>query len=227
MIEAKNKQGRCILVCAGQFTPIEIPVDEQDYVIAVDGGFSYCQMLGILPNLIVGDFDSVSDKDLEQIEQIECCAPERVRRFVPEKDDTDTIAAVKIGLEKGYRKFFLYGALGGRLDHTIANIQTLLYIKNREATGYIMSHDSLLTVIRDEEIHFHRGMEGRMSLFCLGEHASGVSISGMKYPLQNATLTNDFPIGISNEFLAQEEGYIGVENGALFVMVEWVNDLPC
>ena len=213
--------GKCILVCAGEFVPIEILVEEGDFVIAVDGGFRYCQMLGILPDLILGDMDSASEEERLLIEEIEQDAPERVHRLKPEKDDTDTLSAVREGLERGYRKFYFYGALGGRLDHSIANIQTLLFLKKRGAVGYILTDRQLITAIRNEEITFHKGVEGRLSLFSLGEKAEKVTIQGMKYPLAEAAVTNDFPIGISNEFIKSEEALVRVEDGELLIMVEW------
>lgn len=213
--------GKCILVCAGEFVPIEIPVEDGDYVIAVDGGFRYCQMLGILPDLILGDMDSASEEERAVIEEIEREDPSRIHRLKPEKDDTDTLSAVREGLERGYRKFYFYGALGGRLDHSIANIQTLLFLKKQGAVGYILTDTQLVTVIRNEEITFHAGVEGRMSLFSLGEKAEKVTIKGMKYVLTEDTVTNDFPIGISNEFLKTEEALVRVENGELLIMVEW------
>ena len=213
--------GKCILVCAGEFVPIEIPVEDGDYVIAVDGGFRYCQMLGILPDLILGDMDSASEEERAVIEEIEREDPSRIHRLKPEKDDTDTLSAVREGLERGYRKFYFYGALGGRLDHSIANIQTLLFLKKQGAVGYILTDTQLVTVIRNEEITFHTGVEGRMSLFSLGEKAEKVTIKGMKYVLTEDTVTNDFPIGISNEFIKTEEALVRVENGELLIMVEW------
>ena len=213
--------GKCILVCAGEFVPIEIPVEDGDYVIAVDGGFRYCQMLGILPDLILGDMDSASEEERAVIEEIEREDPSRIHRLKPEKDDTDTLSAVREGLERGYRKFYFYGALGGRLDHSIANIQTLLFLKKQGAVGYILTDTQLVTVIRNEEITFHAGVEGRMSLFSLGEKAEKVTIKGMKYVLTEDTVTNDFPIGISNEFIKTEEALVRVETGELLIMVEW------
>lgn len=213
--------GKCILVCAGEFVPIEIPVEDGDYVIAVDGGFRYCQMLGILPDLILGDMDSASEEERAVIEEIEREDPSRIHRLKPEKDDTDTLSAVREGLERGYRKFYFYGALGGRMDHSIANIQTLLFLKKQGAVGYILTDTQLVTVIRNEEITFHAGVEGRMSLFSLGEKAEKVTIKGMKYVLTEDTVTNDFPIGISNEFIKTEEALVRVENGELLIMVEW------
>lgn len=213
--------GKCILVCAGEFVPIEILVEEGDLVIAVDGGFHYCQMLGILPDLILGDLDSISEEERVIIEEIEDDDPGRVHRLQPEKDDTDTLSAVREGLKRGYRKFYFYGALGGRLDHSIANMQTLLFLKKQGAVGYILTDRQLITVIRNEEITFHAGVEGRMSLFSMGECAQKVTIRGMKYPLADFTVTNDFPIGISNEFIKNEEASVRVEEGELLIMVEW------
>lgn len=195
------QKGKCIIVCAGDFTPIQIHKGEHDFVIAADGGYAYCQMVGLFADLILGDFDSVPDKISEEIKQIEKTDPERVCRFPAEKDDTDTFAAIRAGLDRGYQKFFFYGAMGGRLDHTIANLQCLQYLKNHGAKGYLMDLHTMITVIKNEEIKFHPKMEGTLSLFCMGERAEGVYIKNMKYELDNATLTNEFPVGISNEFL--------------------------
>lgn len=221
MVTREEKKGKCILVCAGEFVPIEIDRTEDDFCIAVDGGLSYCQMLGILPDLCIGDFDSLKEEDRACLSMIEEQDKDRVIRLKPEKDDTDTLAAIKYGLEKGYRKFYFYGATGGRLDHTFANLQCLLYIRKHGAKGYLMSADSMITVICEEEIRFHSNMEGTLSLFSMGEKAEGVTISNMKYELEQAVITNDFPIGISNEFLKGKAGCIRVEKGQLLVIVSW------
>ena len=110
--------------------------------------------------------------------------------------------------------------MGGRLEHTIANIQCLSFLKNQGARGYLMEADSMLTVIRDETVGFRPSMEGFLSLFALGERAEGITITGMKYLLDRAVLTNDFPIGISNEFIGQG-AQVTVERGMLLVIVSW------
>lgn len=216
-------EGKCIVVGAGDLTVGTIPVEEKDYVIAVDGGLTYCGVLQIEPDMIVGDFDSVSEGERKALLQLQEEIPERILWLTPEKDDTDMLVALRHGLEKGYRDFRIYAGTGGRLDHTIANIQCLLYLKKQDATGYLCDGTGMTLVIRNEEISFRKELEGYLSLFALGAEARGVSIQGMKYPLDHYTMTNDYPIGISNEFIG-EAAVIRVENGEVVCMVQWAED---
>ena len=110
--------GNCIVIGAGDLTIGEIRVHEEDLLIAVDGGLDYGGILGIEPDLILGDFDSVSGQAEEKVNALENRIPERVVRLPKEKDDTDMLAALKEGLARGYRDFRIFAATGGRLDHT-------------------------------------------------------------------------------------------------------------
>ncbi|MBR1642615.1 MAG: thiamine diphosphokinase [Butyrivibrio sp.] len=216
---------KCVIISAGSFPNIEIDLKENDLCIACDAGFKYAQQLGILPDLIVGDFDSAAEAGADVtrgIEEIALSDPDRIVRLDVKKDDTDTLRAVRIGLSKGYKKFYLYGALGGRrLDHSLANIQTLLFIKRNGGTGYIMTGDTMLMVAENETIHFHRGNTGFVSAFSLSEVSRGVTIKGLMYSLEDGTLTNDFPLGVSNEFIIDEEAEITVKDGTLLITVFW------
>ena len=216
-------QGKCIIIGAGDLTIGEIPVKEEDFVIAVDGGLGYCGILNVEPDIIIGDFDSVSDGEREAIEALEQQIPERIIRLKPEKDDTDMLAALKLALDKGYTEFRIYAGTGGRFDHTLANIQCLLYLKNHGATGYLVDGSGMILVLQNEAVHFNKNLEGYLSLFALGKEAKGVTIRGMKYTLDNYTMKNDFPIGISNEFIG-EESVISVEDGELVCMLSYVVD---
>lgn len=215
-----ERERTCIIIGAGDFTPVDIDIHESDLCVAVDGGYLYCKMLGIVPDLIVGDMDSIDEKILEEIREIKKTSPDKVIILNSEKDDTDTIAALKIGLKKGFKMFRIYGAMGGRIEHTIANIQCLRYLKNHGAKAYIMDAFVMMTVIENETADFNPSMEGYMSLFALSDRAEGVTITGMKYPLDKATVQSDYPIGISNEFIGQE-GHVTVENGMLLLIVTW------
>lgn len=216
----ETKKGKCIIVAAGDLTVSEMNISEGDLVIAVDGGLEYCRALGVEPDLVLGDFDSVGEELLAQVELWERSDPERVVRLKPEKDDTDTLAAVRVALERGYNSFLLYGAMGGRLEHTIANIQCLLFLRHHGAVGYMMDAGGMCFVLEDEERHFGASMRGYLSLFSLGEKAEGVDIRGMKYELNDAVITNDFPIGISNEFIGQE-AVVRVKRGQLLGIVTY------
>lgn len=216
--EGAQQEGKCILICAGDLTLGEVPRGEKDLVIAVDGGLGYCELLQVEPDLVLGDFDSLSQSGEEAVKALEKQIPDRILRLPTEKDDTDTLAAIKEGLSRGYRDFRIYGGMGGRLEHTVANIQCLLYLKNRGAVGYLVDGGGMAFVIRDEKVSFREGLEGYLSLFSLTETAKGVTLEGLKYPLNEATVRNEFPIGISNEFTGKAASVRVAEGDLLCIL---------
>ena len=214
-------KGNCILIGAGDLTISEIPMGENDLCIAVDGGYEYCKLLEITPDYILGDFDSISEKEAECMAEIAKQEEDKVIILPVEKDDTDMLAAIKLGLSEGYQSFRIYGGMGGRMEHTIANIQCLLYLKEHNAVGYLMDGTGMILVAKEEEISFQDSLEGYMSMFSMGDKAT-VSIENMKYLLKEQEITNSFPIGISNEFILGEKGKITVHKGAVMMIVSWV-----
>ncbi len=216
------RDGSCFIIGAGDLTVGSIPFKEEtDYVIAADGGLMYCGILGIEPNLVIGDFDSLDENFKQAVEELERTAPEKIKRLPVEKDDTDMVAAVREGLALGYRRFYLYGACGGRLEHTLANIQLLKYLKNRGAEGFLCDGNGMSFLVQDEEITLKDSLEGYVNLFCMGDEAQGVTVRNLKYELTDAELTDDFPLGISNEFIGKP-AIISVKQGTLLVMIDWV-----
>lgn len=200
---------RCFIFAAGTFYGLRRrPEEPEDLVIAADAGYRTCRELGIVPDLLLGDFDS-----MDQPEDFA-----NIHRSPVEKDDTDTMLAVKTGLEQGCDEFYLYGGTGGRrLDHTLANLQTLLYLRRRGARGYLYDNDFVWTVIENETIRVDKTVEwGLLSVFSLGDRARGVTETGVQYPLQGAELTAEFPLGVSNHIL-DPVAAVGVEAGALVV----------
>lgn len=224
-----EQQGKCIIIGAGDFTVCEIPDynEELDTVIAVDGGLMYCGLIDLEPDIIIGDFDSLDEEFTQALLLIEANYPEKVLRLKPEKDDTDMLVALKWGLAKGYRSFHIYAGLGGRLEHSIANIQCLLYLARQGAEGCLFEGDGCIFVLSsdgtcDKSKQFQPSMEGCLSLLSL-EQNSVVTIENMKYPLSHYTVTNDYPIGISNEFLPGKSGNITLHAGAVALLLKW----PC
>ncbi len=214
-------KGNCVLIGAGDLTISEIPIGENDLCIAVDGGYEYCKLLEITPEYILGDFDSISEKEAEGVAEIAKSEEDKVMVLPVEKDDTDMLAAIKLGLAKGYQSFRIYGGMGGRIEHTIANMQCLLYLKEHRAVGYLMDGTGMILVAKEEEISFQDSLEGYMSMFSMGDKAT-VSIENMKYLLNEYEITNSFPIGISNEFILGEKGKVTVHKGAVVMIVSWV-----
>ena len=206
--------GKCIIFCAAEFDELLCPLGTEDFVLAADGGLAHVQKLGIEPNEILGDFDSLG------------YTPNDARVFPVEKDDTDAMLAVRRGLQLGYREFILYGSLDGpRLDHTVANFQTLQFLCDNGAFGYLVGRDYIITVVKNGSIRFSGEAAGTVSVFCLGRDAEGVSIRGLYYPLENGTLTAGFPLGVSNHFVGAE-GEISVKNGSLLVLWDRKNGFP-
>ena len=201
--------GKCILFCAAEFDSLAQALQPDDFILAADGGLKHTQKLGLTPNEVIGDFDSLG------------FIPEGANVFPVEKDDTDAMLAVRRGLSLGYREFVLYGSLDGpRLDHTIANFQTLQFLADHGAVGYLVGSSYLATVVKDGGISFPAGLEGTISVFCLG-----VDIEGLYYPLNNGTLTAGFPLGVSNHFTGKE-AKISVKDGSLLILWDRKNGFP-
>lgn len=205
---------KCLIFCAAEFDKLAAPIEDGDYLLAADGGLRHLEKLNLPAHGIIGDFDSLG------------FIPEGAQVFPVEKDDTDAMLAARKGLELGFREFIFYGSLDGpRLDHTIANFQTLQYLADHNAVAYLVGRDYIVTVIRDGSVAFTEEAEGILSLFCLGPDAQGVTIEGLHYPLKNGTLTSGFPLGVSNHFTGKS-AKITVKNGSLLAMWDRRNGFP-
>ncbi len=205
---------KCIIFCSADFQGLLQNIEEQDCIIAADGGLRHTQSLGITPHLILGDFDSLG------------YTPAGAAVYPAEKDDTDAMLAVRKGLELGYEEFWLYGSMDGpRLDHTLANFQLLSYLANRNARGYLIGNDYIATVIQNEIVEFPETATGILSLFCMGCDAKGVTLVNLKYPLTNATITSDFPLGVSNQFTGKAAS-VSVTEGSLLALWHKENAMP-
>ena len=134
--------GRCIMMCAGKYHPMEIRIRPDDFVIAVDGGVSRLRQQGIRPDFLLGDFDSLAPEDADIVAKYREMGDPSFLQLPVEKDDTDTMAAAKLGIEKGYTEFLIYGGLGARLDHTMANIQTLAWILRHGGQGWLLDRET-------------------------------------------------------------------------------------
>lgn len=213
----KDTYNKCILVCAGELDKERksIPDVENSLVIAVDGGLGYCNVLGIKPDIIIGDFDSASPEDKLAMTELSNVT---VKKLPCEKDDTDTIAAIREGLERGFKEFVLYAAHGGRIDHYFANIQALLFIRHHGAVGRIIANDFEIFIIENETVELEARDKGTVSLFAMGENAEDVTIKGLYYEVESTSIRNDYPIGISNEFCGKDVS-ITVGKGALVCML--------
>lgn len=180
---------------------------ENSFVICADKGFSLAQDLGIEPDIILGDFDSLKytpDSD-------------KVISFPPEKDDTDLMLAVGKAIEIGAKKIVIYGACGGRIDHMIGNIACLAMIAESGGSGIIVGDDDILSFYMPGEytIPYKEGFS--LSLFAYSQIVEGLKISGAKYIVDNCTLRDSVTLGVSNEIIPPE-AKISFTDGKLLVI---------
>ena len=196
----------CIIAGAGEYYGQVISPKPDDWVIAADGGYARLQEMGVRVDEVIGDFDSLGRRPDHP----------NVRQLPVEKDDTDTLFALRVGVEKGFRVFRIHGGVGGRLDHTLANIQCLHWLANQGMRGWLYGDGCVLTALRACELSFDAPAGRTVSVFALGGEAAGVTIEGLKYRAENVRLTGDFPIGVSNETLGRPARVI-VRRGALLL----------
>ena len=205
---------RCFIFSAGSFFGLRKTPGPGDIVIAADAGLLRCRNTGIKPDLVVGDFDSMALPEDTELDIV---------RLPVEKDDTDTMMAAKLGLQRGCREFFIYGGTGGkRLDHTLANIQSLAYLCRHGARGYMYDDDFVYTVLENGSLDIEKTVDwGLVSIFSLGDRVENVTLSGLQYPLENGVVENSFPIGVSNHITAPSAR---ISAGAGLLLVGW--ELP-
>lgn len=207
----------CFIIGAGEFNRSYCMPREGDFVIAADAGYLTLKKHGIIPNMIIGDMDSIEEAGVSFQNVIAPGYPIEVCKLPAEKDDTDMLAAIRKGLEKGYRNFAILGATGGRIDHTIANIQCLTFLSKQGCRACLYGRDSELQVVTNGSISFPAIQAGMIAVFSMGDAAKGVCLTGLKYPLENAIITNEFPIGVSNEFIGNPSS-ITVKEGSLLII---------
>lgn len=196
------------MVGAGDcYQPILLPTDK-DYIIAVDGGYDTLRIQGIKPDVIIGDFDSVQSMVTEQ----------NVIQLKPEKDDTDMLYSVNYGAKLGYTTFYIYGGTGGnRISHTMANIQLLAH--NPSLRCFLFDREEVTFLLANEKVSFLEECEGYLSVLSLSDKSIGVWEKGLKYELEDATLTNNYPLGVSNEFVGKRS-FISIKDGKLLISIE-------
>lgn len=205
----------CYIFGAGDRSSHTINLSPDDLVIAADGGFDYLEEIGLRADIVLGDFDSVISYDL----------PSDAIRYPRDKDDTDMMIAVKLGLEKGYEEFAIFGGLGGRLDHTLANIQLLTFLTKKGARGTLFCDDYAIQVVNAGSIVLGKdttfNVAGNLcSVFALDRHCHNVTIQGLKYEVTGADWYNSEPIGVSNEFTGKR-AVVSCTKGSIAVLYHY------
>lgn len=187
---------------------IDVQRVKKSFVICADSGYSYAKELGIKPDVVIGDYDSlgfIPDSNSE------------IFTFPKEKDDTDLMLAIKEALNRGYKYIDIYGALGGRFDHTFGNIQSLAYISNKGGVGRIITDREVISILNPCEftVEYREGFS--LSLFAYSDVVENYCVNGTKYETKTNIL-NTFPLGISNEILG-EKATISFTKGRLLMIM--------
>ena len=187
-----------------------VDISAFDLVICADNSFPKAIAEGIYPNLIIGDFDTGDTIDFPKNTE--------VVRYPIEKDDADTMLCVKEAAARGYIDITVIGGLSGRLDHTFANIQMLAYGMERGLDIKVTDGVNEVFMIRPGKLTLKKKEGFSLSVFSYGSSASGITLKGVKYPLENGTLTNLFPLGLSNE-ITSDTAEISCEKGWLLIII--------
>jgi len=191
--------------------------EPEDFIACADGGYALCKSSGVRPDIVIGDFDSLTG---ELISEIENLGIERIRHD-PEKDDTDTMLCVKYGLAHGYERFLIVGGIGGDFGHTMANLQALSFLADMECEAAIETDIERLFICDRKQESIIAGRPGaKFSVLSYAERSTGVYVKNAKYELKDAVLTHSYPIGVSNEFISPEPVSVSVRTGRLLVITD-------
>ena len=196
----------CRIVGAGEFERFSF--DKSDFIIAADGGYDHLKKINVKPNILLGDFDSIKSIPGNEQKKI---------KFDTQKDFTDLYAAIQIGIKSNCKIFHIYGALGKRFDHSLANIQLLAYLSQNKFHAFLHHKKKLITAITNTKISFGKNKTGTISIFSYTNKSYGVNIINLKYELKDAVLSNTFPLGVSNEFI-KKKSFVSVRKGTLIVV---------
>lgn len=208
---------RCVIFAGGDFSPccVDVELTKNAFVIAADKGYEYAKKTGIKIDLLIGDLDSCHLDGNEKNHL-------KIKTFPPEKDDTDLMLAIKEGFKAGCTEFILYGALGGRFDHTLGAVQSLAYILSHGGHGQIIAEGEYITLLGKGEYSFKK-INGRyFSLLSYSEKVEGLTVTGTKYTLCGGVITNSFPIGLSNE-IKDAHAVVKFSKGCLLVIYSQKN----
>lgn len=200
---------RCVIVGGADiynYEYIKHCLQNDDFFVFCDSGLKHLEPLQVKPNLIVGDFDSHDNPHLDVETIVLPC----------EKDDTDTVFAVKEALKRGYEEFLLIGVIGARLDHTLGNVSILLYLDALGKNGKIIDDYSEMEIVSKEPAYIEDSY-AFFSLLNITGTAKDITIENAKYPLNNAEITCEFQYGISNEVLSGKIAKITIGEGRLLL----------
>lgn len=210
---------RGIIITAQINTSVKssVEINRNDYIICADGGWNYIKEEKITPHCIIGDFDSTVDT-FENIAAYSRSQKIELIKASPEKDDTDTMLAIKKAIATNCKEILIIGGLGGRIDHTLGNLAALAFLADQGIPSEIRDGDTKLLISDDNEIILPYQEASYFSLLSYSESCEEVSIYNAKYNTNKLTLKNAYPIGVSNEFI-DKDVKISKKSGRLIISI--------
>lgn len=202
---------RCVIISSSPKIEISFLRDEvlsDDFIICADGGYKHAEKAGLVPNIIIGDFDSA---------EVPSNTNATILKLPIKKDDTDTFSCVKEALSRGFDEIIIFGGTGGRMDHTYANISVLSYIRSHNARGTLIDESNSLMIISDEEMLIENKCGERFSIFAFGCESCVVTLSGFEYELEKGRLFAEIPLGISNVITA-DTAQVKIDEGSAVII---------
>lgn len=202
----------CVIIGAGEIhdlNAIKAEIPQDSFIISADGGLEYLEKMNIKPDLIVGDFDSLSEDHPLPVESI---------TFPSEKDDTDTGIALSAAIERGFKRVIILGGTGGRLDHTIANLSSLVFAAENGIEALLIDEKNKAFILLEGEHELKCEANSFVSFFNFGSDFSQITLEGFKYPLHNYIMKSSYPIGVSNEF-KQEKCIVRIKHGIILAVI--------
>lgn len=195
----------------------ETDTGEKVLLIAADRGYEFFLSVGLLPDLAVGDFDSLSESGRKALDQM---TGDQVVRLKPEKDDSDTQSAMNLAINRGAKRIAILGATGSRMDHMLANIGLFLLAKERGASVTIVDANNYMELADNGTILKRAEQFGKyVSFFPIGGDVTGLTLKGFKYSLEKYHLrTMDSGLTVSNEIL-EENALVTYQSGRLLMIM--------
>ena len=206
-----EKKMRCVIISGSPDTNVEEIKSlcaSDDFIVCADSGYSFAKKAGLTPNLIIGDFDSLKEELPQNTEVV---------KLNTHKDDTDTEHCVMECIRRGYKDFLLLGSIGGRTDHTFANIATLAFLSEYNYNGIARNNGEEIRILKEGSYEMNNKKGLIFSVFPYGCESVNVTYKGAEYMLNNKTLTYNVSRGISNVFV-DDEAEITINRGRAILL---------
>lgn len=199
---------KCFIVGASKTSTRKFDYDDNDLIIAADGGYNFLKDQNIRIDYLIGDLDSIKNYKNDTY----------LIKLNPIKDFTDTHEAIELGIKNGYHEFHLYGCLNGRIEHVIASLQDAYNYAKKGYNMFLYDESHIIRFLNNNKIDLEG--KGFISIFSF-DKANGVTLTNLKYELKNKELLNTYPLGVSNEFLENKKATIEVKDGCLVIIYSY------